>query len=335
MKKLIIALFVICILVLVYVLGPRFDKPVLNDNLPAIHLNVQNVENYVDSIESVKKLKPDNQARIIWNNDSIRNKTEYVVLYLPGYGASWFEGYPTNINFAKTIGANIYLSRLASHGIDTSEPLIDMYPAALYESVKQALVIAHSLGNKVIVMSTSTGGTLALKLAADFPDMVHSLILLSPNIAINNPAAFLLPGHWGLQVARLSGGGGLCRIEYPGSETEQKYWYKKQRWESVIYLQQLINAAMTKDVFSKVKQPVLLGYYYKNEKEQDPVVKVSAMLKMFDQLGTPDSLKVKVAFPEAGNHVIGCSLLSKSYLDVEREVLKFARKIGIQDNFLK
>jgi pimeloyl-ACP methyl ester carboxylesterase len=329
MKKLIIALFVICILVLVYVLGPRFDKPVLNDKLPAIHLNVQDVESYVDSIESVKKLKPDNQARIVWNNDSIHDKTEYVVLYLPGYGASWFEGYPTNIDFAKSIGANLYLSRLASHGIITTEPLIDMYPAALYESVKQALIIAQALGNKVIVMSTSTGGTLALKLASDYPDIVHSLILLSPNVAINNPAAFMVSGHWGLQIARKVGGGGNCRILDPGSETEQKYWYKKQRWESVVYLQQLIDATMTKEVFARVKQPVFLGYYYKNEKEQDPVVKVSAMLEMFDQLGTPDSLKVKVAFPDAGDHVIGCSLLSKSYLDVEKEVLKFARKIGI------
>jgi pimeloyl-ACP methyl ester carboxylesterase len=329
MKRRITVFLIVCIPVLVYVLGPRFDKPVFDDKLPPIHLNIQNVKNYVDSIESVKKLRPDNQARIIWFNDSLRNKTEYAVLYLSGFGACWYEGYPTHINFAKSIGANLYLSRLASHGIDTTEQLIDMYPATLYESAKQALIIAQALGNKVIVMSTSTGGTLALKLAADFPEMIHSLILLSPNIAINNPSAFLITKPWGLQIARKVGGGGNYRVLDPGSETEQKYWYKKERWESVLYLQQLIEATMTKEVFKKVKQPVFLGYYYKNEKEQDQTVKVSAMLEMFDQLGTPDSLKVKVAFPDAGDHVIGCSLLSKSYLDVEREVLKFARRIGI------
>jgi len=328
MKKVIIVLLIVCIPVLVYILGPRFDKPVFNDKLPAIHLNVHNVESYVDSIESLKKLKPDNEARIVWNNDIQHEKTAYAVLYLSGFGASWYEGYPTNINFAKSIGANLYLSRLASHGIETTEPLMDMYPDALYESAKQALFIAYSLGNKVIVMGTSTGGTLALKLAADFPGMVHSLILLSPNIAINNPAAFLLTKPWGLQIARKVGGGSIYRILDPGSEMEQKYWYKKQRWESVVYLQQLLEATMTKEVFEKVKQPVFLGYYYKNNQEQDSIVKVSAMLKMFDQLGTPDSLKIKVDFPDAGNHVIGCSLLSKSYRDVEKEVLKFARNIG-------
>jgi pimeloyl-ACP methyl ester carboxylesterase len=329
MKRIIIILLVVCSLVSIYLLGPRFDKPVYNTRLPLVSLTVTNVGNYVDSIEAIQKLRPDNKARIVWFNDSLKNKTSYAVLYLNGFGASWFEGSPSHTDFAKAIGSNLYLSRLASHGIDTKEPLIDMYPAALYESAKQALIIAHALGNKVILMSTSTGGTLSLKLAADFPEMVDALILLSPNIEINNSAAFLLNGPWGLQIGRLTSGGGLYRMVPSSGETENKYWYKKQRWESLVYLQQLIKTTMTKEVFAKVKQPVFLGYYYKNEKEQDQQVKVSAMLIMLDQLGTPDSLKMKVDFPDAGDHVIGCSLLSKSYRDVEKEMIAFAIKVGI------
>jgi pimeloyl-ACP methyl ester carboxylesterase len=332
MKKLVIILLVVCSLFAVYLLGPKFDKPVYNRNLPSISLTVRNVESYVNSIEASKKLFPDNQARIVWNNDSLKNMTEYVVLYLHGFSACWFEGSPSNTDFAKMIGANLYLSRLASHGIDTTEELIDMYPSTLYDSAKEALIIARSLGNKVIILSTSTGGTLALKLAADFPNLIHSLILLSPNIAINNPAAALLTKPWGLQIARLSGGSGKYRNVPSENETEKKYWYKHQRWESAIYLQQLIETTMTKEVFAAVKQPVFLGYYYKNEKEQDQTVMVGPMLSMFDQLGTPDSLKVKVAFPEAGCHVIGCSLFSKDYLNVEKEMVKFAKKIGITVN---
>ncbi|HNW49954.1 MAG TPA: alpha/beta hydrolase [Prolixibacteraceae bacterium] len=329
MRKKIIILLAIVVPVVVFLAGPRFEKPHLSGKLPDMTVDVQNVGRFVDSIESAVKVRPDNEARIVWSNDSLKNKTEYVVLYLSGFGASWYEGNPTHIRFAKAIGANLYLSRLASHGIDTSEQLIDMYPAALYESAKEALLIAQALGRKVIVMSTSTGGTLALKLASDFPDRVNSLILLSPNIAINNPAAFLLTGPWGLQIARMVGGGSPYRILKPKSEIEQKYWYLHQRWEGVVYLKQLVDATMSREVFQRVNQPVFLGYYYKNEKEQDPVVKVSAMLKMFDQLGTSDSLKVKVAFPDAGDHVIGCSDFSGSYLDVEEEIMKFARRIGI------
>ncbi|MDZ7648638.1 MAG: alpha/beta fold hydrolase [Cytophagales bacterium] len=62
----------------------------------------------------------------------------------------------------------------------------------IWEGAKQALAIGKQLGNKVILVSTSTGGTLALILAAEYPDDVHALINMSPNIAINDPAAFLL-----------------------------------------------------------------------------------------------------------------------------------------------
>ena len=51
-------------------------------------------------------------------------------------------------------------------------------------------------------MATSTGGTLALKLAAEYPD-IAGLILLSPNIAINDANAWVFNNHWGLQVAKM------------------------------------------------------------------------------------------------------------------------------------
>ena len=40
---------------------------------------------------------------------------------------------------------------------------------------------------------------------------------------------------------------------------------------------------------------------------------VEAMLKMFDQLGTPENLKVKKAFPNASDHVITSYLSGDNY----------------------
>ena len=51
------------------------------------------------------------------------------------------------------------------------------------------------------------------------------------------------------------------------------------------------------------------------------------MLKMFDQLGTSEDQKVKVAFPEAGDHVIGCELTSGSVDQVISETISFGEKI--------
>jgi hypothetical protein len=68
---------------------------------------------------------------------------------------------------------------------------------------------------------------------------------------------------------------------------------------------------------------VLLLYYYKNELEQDPVVRVDAMLKMYDELGTPNNLKQKVAIPNAGNHVMGSYITSKDLPGVEKAIESF------------
>ena len=68
-------------------------------------------------------------------------------------------------------------------------------------------------------------------------------------------------------------------------------------------------------------------YYYKDEDHQDKTVKVSAMKRMFRQLGTPDSLKREIAVPNAGEHVIGSYITSKDLATVENECMKFGEEV--------
>ena len=315
------------LIVVVYIMGPRPAPVKLTKDLPSLSASPANMEQYVKENDSGLKIKPDNESRIIWANDSVRERTEYCLLYLHGFSASWYEGYPANVEFAKYFGFNAYFPRLASHGIVTDDPLIDMTPDRLWESAKKALMIARGLGKRVIIMSTSTGGTLGLKLAADFPEYVDALILYSPNIRINNGAAFLLSKPWGLQIGRKVTGGNYRVTNEDFGSKECQYWNCKYRVEALVYLQQLIDETMKKETYKNVSAPVFLGYYYKDEKHQDETVKVSAMLKMFDQLGTPSSQKVKEAFPDAGNHVIGCELMSGCYQKVSDETIKFGEQV--------
>ena len=88
----------------------------------------------------------------------------------------------------------------------------------------------------------------------------------------------------------------------------------------------LVNATMKKTTFAAVKQPVFLGYYFKNEKEQDQTVSVAAMLNMYKELGTPSDKKRKVAFPNAATHVIASQWHSKSVEKVQHEIIKFMEK---------
>ncbi len=173
-------------------------------------------------------------------------------------------------------------------------------------------------------MSTSTGGTLALKLAAEYPE-IAGLILLSPNIEINDPNAWLLNNHWGLQIARLVKG--RYNVVADTTPVYAQYWNNRYRMEATVQLEELLESTMKASTFNKVTQPTLLLYYFKDEDHQDEVVKVSAMKRMFNQLGTPADLKRQVPIPNAGDHVLGSYVKSKDITAVQTECEKFALEI--------
>ncbi len=320
-KRFVAIIIPILILVSAYFMGPKPETPVFNAALPQVPTSATSLMEYIANQEAKHVLKPGNEAHIVWH-DSSRQRTPYAVVYLHGFSASQHEGYPTHVRFAKDFGCNLYLSRLADHGIDTTEALLFSTADRLWESAKEALAIGKQLGEKVIIMSTSTGGSLALMLAAEYPDDVFALINMSPNIAINNGAAGLLNDPWGLYIARMVMGG-KNRVTDATAEEEQ-YWNKTYRLEAAVELQELLEQKMNEQTFSRVTQPTLTLYYYKSETEQDPEVKVSAMLEMNAQLATPDSLKQTVAIPNAGVHVIGSSMTSKDIESVYTAIEKFA-----------
>jgi esterase/lipase len=315
---------IILLLIIIYFLGPRPSHPKYDLSLPVLTSNATQLENYIRDHEALHKLKPDNEARIIWLNDSLKDKTEYAVVYLHGFSASPQEGNPVHYDFAKTFGCNLFLCRLEDHGIDTTENLLTVTADRLWNSAKEAYAIGKQLGKKVILLTTSTGGTLALKLAAEYPD-IAGLILLSPNIAINDPNAWLLNNHWGLQIAHLIQGKYVYAKD--SSALYGKYWNIKYRMESAVELEELIETTMKESTFQKIKQPTLVLYYYKDEVHQDSVVKVSAMKTMFAQLATPADQKRMIAVPNAGGHVLGSYIKSKDVKTVEEECEKFGREI--------
>lgn len=325
MKWLKRVLFFIIILAVFYLSGPSPATPEYTVELPAIP-PVYALEKYIADRESVHKHRPDNEARIVWANDSLEQKTAYSLVYLHGFSASQEEGNPVHRNIAHKFGLNLYLSRLAEHGIDTTEQLMNLTAEKYWESAKEALAIGRQIGDKVILMGTSTGGSQALQLAAAFPNEVAGLILYSPNIAINDPNAWILNNHWGLQIARLVKKGNY-NVPEDDRPVYRKYWSKPYRLEATVALEEMLETTMNKETFSKVKQPVLLLYYYKDEQHQDEVVKVSAMKEMYAELATPSLYKKEKALPNTGNHVIGSHIKSKDITSVEKETQQFLEEI--------
>lgn len=326
MKAIHIILFVATLLTIFVIVGPKPKAGDYTGILPVIADTGMALQQFVATHEAQQKLKPDNEARIIWHNDSLKNKTEYAIVYLHGFTASQEEGDPVHTNLAKAIGANLYLARLSEHGKDTSAPLYHMTASSLWSSAKEAYAIGRQLGKKVILVGTSTGGTLALMLAAEQYPGIAGLILLSPNIEINDPNAWLLNNPWGLQVAQLVVGGD-SRKAGDNRDIYRKYWYPEYRLEGVVELQQMLEDKMNRETFSQVNQPLLMMYYFKDEQHQDPVVRVPAMLAMFNTVSTLDEAKKAIPVPASGDHVIGSYIKSGDVQTVEAEALKFTREV--------
>jgi len=306
------------ILIIVYFLGPQPSTPKYDNQILNVPSNAVQLEKYIAGNE------PDNEARIVWFNDSTKEKTEYALVYLHGFGASQEEGDPVHREIAKRFGCNLYLSRLAEHGIDTTDALANYTAEKSWRSAVEAYAIGKQIGKKVILMSTSTGGTLALKLCSDFPDIAAN-IMMSPNIAINDPNAWLLNNRWGLQIAHILIG--KQRVASDTTRIYAQYWNHRYSTSSLVQLEELLETTMKGSNFKKVTQPSLLLYYFKDDDHQDDVVKVSAMKRMFVQLATPDSLKRQVVIPNAENHVLASPIKSNDVQSVKNEIEKFAIEI--------
>ncbi|MEM9361206.1 MAG: alpha/beta hydrolase [Bacteroidota bacterium] len=317
-------LVLILLLVVAYFVGPKVEKPDLDTTLPTVSSDLMALDDMIRTREeSILYIKEDNEARILWY-DSIPQKTEYSIVYLHGWSASQEEGDPLHVETAKRYGCNLYLPRLAGHGLREKEPMLNLTANDLIASAKEAIAIGKQLGDKVILMATSTGGTLALHLAGGDKD-IAGLILYSPNIEIYDESAKVLSGPWGLQLARMVKQGDYH--EFEASAIKKKYWTTKYRVEALTHLQALVDQTMTSETFAEVTQPVFMGYFYKNDAIQDNVVSVPAMLEMFDQLGTPSLLKQKVAFPDVGDHVMASSITSKDLDAVKKETNIFIEDI--------
>jgi esterase/lipase len=323
-QKRILAISVPVFMIIMYLAGPKPEAASFTNELPVVPSDASALTKYIASNESLLKLRPGNEARIIWANDSSKTKTDYAIVYLHGFSASQEEGAPVHKEIAKKFGCNLYLARLSEHGKDTVDKLINLTANSYWNSVKEAYAIGKQLGDKVILMGTSTGGSHALHLASVYPD-VYGIILLSPNIEIRNQFAWLGNNPWGLQIGRMVVG---SKYVTPKNQPPiySTYWDSSYRLEAVASLQEYLETVMIKETFEKIKQPALMLYYYRDEIHQDSVVKVEAMLKMFDQLGTPVGQKKSVAVPNAGDHVIGSYIKSKDLATVENEIITFMEK---------
>jgi pimeloyl-ACP methyl ester carboxylesterase len=321
-KILIVLLIVLAGLAVLYFLGPKIKTPTFSETLPEIPADILTLESWVNEKESeLSDIKPNNQAQVFWYDEKF-NPTEYAIVYLHGFGASHQEGYPVHRNLADSLKANLFLARQKGHGLSSKEAFKGITAESYMLSAMEALSIGQQLGDKIILIGTSTGAAQAIWLAAQFPDLVEALILYSPYIALKDPAnEKLVLGPWGKTITKWVMGGDVNHEARPDSVAA--YWSEYYHMDAYYSLFSMIHESMKPEVFKKVECPVFMAYYYKDEDHQDQVVSVPAMNQMFQQLSTDN--KKALAFPKTGNHVIASDLRSGDWIGVRDSSWQFIK----------
>jgi esterase/lipase len=324
-KALLILASIIAIGGIGYIAGPKPDAPKLEvpqfkltGDLPSLEKQIQENE------RNTKGIKPGSEAKIVWADSLKKIKTKTAFLYIHGFSASQMEGDPVHRNIAKTYHSNLYLARLAGHGIDLGDSTMESVKTDDFIlSAEYALAVAKTLGDQVVIISTSFGGALTTYLASKHPE-IKAIVLYSPCIKVFDENAELLDNHWGLQLGSLVNKSAIRDIASVNAD-HAKYWSHHYHLNGLIALQNFLTYTMNKNTFESINCPVFLGYWYKNEAEQDKVVSVPAMLEMFQQLGSVN--KQRYVFPDAGNHVIASPILSKDVENVQIQTEKFLETV--------
>jgi esterase/lipase len=216
------------------------------------------------------------------------------------------------------------LARLAGHGINLGDSTMANITADDFAySAEYALAIAEALGDEVIIISNSFGGALSCWLASRHPE-IKALILYSPCIRVNDQRAEMIAQPGAVQSIIQYSGSAMVDFK-PYNDEYAKYWTTHYHLNGLAAFQIFLFREMNKETFEKIKCPVFMGYWYKNESEKDTVASMPAMLKMFDELGSEN--KQKFAFPNVGNHELSTPILSKDIETVQSETEKLLKGI--------
>ncbi|MFN4170368.1 MAG: alpha/beta hydrolase [Pseudorhodobacter sp.] len=311
----------------VWVFAPRepvdrdlaFDPAVIGED-PAAFLAAREAQ--------FDDIVPGTEKRIVWAGEP-GARTALSIVYLHGFSATSEEIRPVPDRVAEALGANLYFTRLAGHGRG-STAMAEPVAGDWIEDMAEALEIGRRIGERVLVISTSTGGTLAAIAAAD-PDLapvlmrdVAGMVFVSPNFGIDRLASFLLGlpyvRHWGPILA------GAERSFEPESALHGQFWTTRYPSVAAVPLEALVRHANRLD-YSTAEVPALFLYA-----PQDQVVDPGATARVAAVWGGGAWVWHPVLTPADDNHahvIAGEALSPSQTAPVVSQILDWARAMQL------
>lgn len=321
MKRFLKVVGIIAVVIAVlFAIGPRPDanQEITFDvtSLP------EDLDTYLRESEAkVANLRENAAKEILWQVPYSKPKTEYAVVYIHGFSASKVETAPVAQNVASALNANLYFTRLAGHGRD-GNAMAEASMADWLNDAAEAIAIGERLGNKVILMSASTGSTISV-LAMTRPELaekVHGLVMISPNFAIHGAPTWLMNMPWAESI--LPTLMGAERSFEPKSESHANGWTHTYPTRAVFPMGALLKTVDDVD-FSEIDKPAL--FIYSNH---DSVVVPERTKKVISAWGGAAATLEVDDSENRNNHVIAGDILSANTTGrVSDAIIKWARSL--------
>lgn len=245
---------------------------------------------------------------IVWADPATRAHTPVAIVYVHGFSASKGETRPLPDKVAAALGANLLFTRLAGHGQDEAA-MAEGSVHAWVNDLAEAIAIGRMLGDKVVVIATSTGGALATWAATDanFAKDIAALVLISPNYGVQAGGAWLLTMPWGKQMARLVIG--PERSFEPRNAAHARLWTTRYPTEALLPMAALTALGNNAPVES-VATPALFVF-----SDKDQVVRPELTRAIAARWGAPHEMVNVETSGDPANHVIAGDALSPETTD--------------------
>lgn len=246
-------------------------------------------------------LIPGTEKRIVWNG--AQEPTEWSVVALHGFSASRQESAPLAELVATSLGANLFETRFAGHGLQHNA-LVEVTAEDWLDDAAQALTVGQLIGKKVVVIAVSNGAALALSmLGHSSMDAVDSLIMISPNFGPADPNAVWITRPGGPLLLRLISG--ESRSWEAQNELQEKFWSTRYPTRTVVEVMRVVDRV--KEKVATATAPRTQVFY----SPDDTVISVSALEAAYAILKSPQ--KEIHAVTETGSssaHVIVGDIMS-------------------------
>ena len=270
------------------------------------------------------ELIPDTEKRLTWYAEP-GVRTAYAVVNLHGFSATRQETAPLAERVAAALAANLFETRLSGHG-HSERPMDAVRAEDWLADAAEALAIGARLGERIVVIGTSTGGTLALAMSNhEAAASVSDIVLISPNLQPRDSKARWLTRPAGPLIARFIAGD--TRSWEAHNEMQARYWSTTYPVEAAVEVMRLVDA-LNAGLPMKLHQNLLVL-----QSPEDQVVSPEATRQAFEQISAPRKQLIEIEDAEdPSNHVLAGDILApESTSRIAATIIDFIRAAGSEE----